>query len=387
MKIISKVCFILPVLCLLSCKKEITLTDKTWREGIVVDEFVYDEAPYPSCHAATIAEASNGNMVAAWFGGTKERNKDVTIWVSIRDDEKWSTPKEVADGIINDTLRHPTWNPVLFQIPDGDLMLFYKVGPHPSKWWGMLTTSSDNGETWSTPVALPKDYIGPVKNKPELLANGTLLCPTSVEGNGWRIRMEYTPDFGKTWHMTDTLSRGEEKINAIQPSILKHENGKLQFIARTRNRALAKAWSEDDGKTWTPVTLMNLPNNNSGTDAVTMANGEHLLIYNHVLPPGDKAKGPRTPLNISKSKDGINWEAALILEDSDISQYSYPSIMQSSDGMIHAIYTWRRERIKYVKIDPKELVTFPIVDGKWPGEKKDITAHGENITNTFEEDE
>ncbi|GLB49607.1 sialidase family protein [Neptunitalea lumnitzerae] len=375
------------VLCIFGCTPEVTLESKTWREGIVTDEFVFEEAPYPSCHAATITEATNGTMVAAWFGGTKERNPDVTIWVSTRDKEKWSTPEQVADGVINDTLRYPTWNPVLFQIPDGDLMLFYKVGPKPSEWWGMLTRSSDNGKTWSKPEKLPEHYIGPVKNKPELLENGTLLCPTSTEGNGWHVRMEYTKDFGKTWKMTDTLSRNTEIIDAIQPSILKHGDGKLQIICRSRSRALATAWSTDNGITWTPLTLMNLPNNNSGTDAVTMDNGKHVLIYNHVLPPDGKIKGPRTPLNISVSDNGIDWEAALILEDSDISQYSYPSIFQSSDGMLHAIYTWRRERIKYVKIDPSKLVSFPITDGKWPGKKVNITAVGEELTNNNGENE
>lgn len=145
--------------------------------------------------------------------------------------------------------------------------------------------------------------------------------------------------------------------------------GGIQAIARTRNRALASTWSNDNGKTWSDLKLLELPNNNSGTDAVTLQNGTHLLVYNHVLPPGDLAKGPRTPLNLSVSKDGIHWNAALILEDSKISQYSYPSIIQSADGMVHVVYTWRRERIKYVKIDPSKLVALPIKKGIWPGNK------------------
>ena len=187
--------------------------------------------------------------------------------------------------------------------------------------------------------------------------------------------METSPDFGKTWHMGDTLSRGKDKINAIQPSILFHKDGKIQAIARTRNRALASTFSSDNGKTWSDLELIGLPNNNSGTDAVTLKNGKHLLVYNHVLPPGDLAKGPRTPLNVSISKDGIHWDAALILEDSKISQYSYPSMIQSSDGMVHIVYTWRREKIKYVKIDPRKLVALPIKNGIWPGdENKVVTA-------------
>ena len=113
----------------------------------------------------------------------------------------------------------------------------------------------------------------------------------------------------------------------------------------------------------------SLPNNNSGTDAVTLQDGRQLLVYNHVKPAADLpgGKGPRTPLNVAFSKDGINWQAALILEDSPISQYSYPSVIQSSDGMVHVVYTWKRERVKHVLIDPAKLEGKPIINGRWPG--------------------
>ncbi len=377
MRCVHTLLVLLNIVLLGGCKQsgpaadKIALADKTWREGIVIDEFIFDQAPYPSCHASTIAETTDGDLVASWFGGTHERHPDVGIWVSKHKNGKWTEAIEVANGVQNDTLRYPTWNPVLYQIPDGDLMLFYKIGPSPSTWRGMLMRSSDGGETWSKPEKLPDGYLGPIKNKPVLLANGTLLCPSSVEGDGWHLRMEYTPDFGKTWSMTDTISSGKDKINAIQPSILFHENGKLQAIGRTRNRALFSTWSEDNGKTWSDVVLLDMPNNNSGTDAVTMKNDEHVLIYNHVLPDGDDVKGVRTPLNLAVSKDGINWDASLVLEDSKIGQYSYPSIIQGSDGMLHAVYTWRRQKIKYVKIDPSKLVSFPIKNGIWPGPTKE----------------
>lgn len=375
MKLVQNVIILFSIVLLGSCKhqeeKKIALADKTWREGIVVDEFIYDTAPYPSCHAATIVETTNGDLVASWFGGTHERNPDVGIWVSKRKNGKWTEAVEVANGVQNDTLRYPTWNPVLYQIPKGDLILFYKIGPSPSTWWGMLKRSSDDGDTWSEAEKMPEGFLGPIKNKPELLANGTLLLPSSTEENGWNLRMESTPDFGKTWIMGDTLPKGENKINAIQPSILFHKNGKLQQIGRTRNRHLFSTWSEDNGKTWSDLELLNMPNNSSGTDAVTMKNGQHVLIYNHVWPDEGETKGHRSPLNIAVSNDGINWNAALVLEDSKISQYSYPSIIQGSDGMLHCVYTWRRQKIKYVKIDPSKLVSFPINDGVWPGPTKE----------------
>ncbi|MEL1252490.1 sialidase family protein [Flavobacterium sp. DGU38] len=353
-----------------SCKS--ALEKKTWKEGILVDEFIYDKAPYPSCHAVTIVEATNGDLVSSWFGGSHERHPDVCIYVAIKPkgSDKWGEPTKVADGVMKDGTRFPTWNPVLYQIPGGNLMLFYKIGPKPSEWWGVYRTSSDGGKTWSDKMDMPsKDFLGPIKNKPVLLSNGTLLLPSSTEGNGWHLRMESTPDFGKTWVLGDTISRGKQKINAIQPSILFHKDGRIQAIGRTKNRAIFSTFSKDNGKTWSDLELIGLPNNNSGTDAVTLKNGKHLLVYNHVLPPGKEAKGPRTPLNLSISDDGINWKATLVLEDSKISQYSYPSIIQSSDGMVHIVYTWRREKLKYVKIDPKKLVALPIKNGIWPGQE------------------
>lgn len=279
----------------------------------------------------------------------------------------------MVNGVQNDTLRYPTWNPVLFQIPDGDLMLFYKVGPHPSNWWGMLMRSSDNGLTWSNPEHLPDGFIGPVKNKPVLLENGTLICPTSTEGDeGWRVHMEMTSDFGKTWTKTGPINDGKSQhfngfvLKAIQPSVLTHSDGKLQVLCRSRNRAIVESWSKDGGKTWSKMDTTNLPNNNSGTDAVTLADGRQLLVYNHVLPEGTKFKGLRTPLNVAISDDGVNWSAAAILEDSPISQYSYPAVIQTSDGMVHFVYTWRRKRIKHVVIDPSKLVLKKITNGKWP---------------------
>ncbi len=376
MKTLKTSLLVLTVILFASCKS--ALEKKTWKEGILVDEFIYDKAPYPSCHAVTIVEATNGDLVSSWFGGTHERHPDVCIYVAIKPkgSDKWNEGVKVADGVMPDGTRFPTWNPVLYQIPGGDLMLFYKIGPKPSEWWGVYRTSSDGGKTWSDKIDMPsKDFLGPIKNKPVLLSNGTLLLPSSTEGNGWHLRMESTPDFGKTWVMGDTISRGKQKVNAIQPSILFHKDGSIQAIGRTRNRALFSTFSKDNGKTWSDVELLDMPNNNSGTDAVTLKNGKHLLVYNHVLPPGDLAKGPRTPLNVSISDDGIHWNAALVLEDSKISQYSYPSMIQSSDGMVHIVYTWRREKLKYVKIDPSKLKVLPIKNGVWPGEEgKVVTA-------------
>ena len=340
-----------------------------WKSGILVDEFVYDTASFPSCHAATIAETTNGTLVTAFFGGTKERNPDVCIWVCRKEGDTWTDPQMVAEGYMEgDTTRYPTWNPVLYQVPNGELQLYYKIGPKPSEWYGYVRTSADGGVTWSEASALPEGFTGPVKNKPVLLENGTLIASGSTEGDGWRVHFELTNDFGENWTMVGPINKGEPNgdFNVIQPSILNHGNGKLQILARSRSRRLATAWSKDYGQTWTEISLTDLPQNNSGTDAVTMRDGRHALVYNHIMDPDGGAKGPRTPLNLSVSENGIDWYAALVLEDSPISQYSYPAVIQTSDGKLHVVYTWRRLKIKHVEIDPSQLELTKIDSLDWP---------------------
>jgi predicted neuraminidase len=337
---------------------------KPWKKGISTEEFIFDKASFPESHAATIAETPKG-LIAAWFGGTKERNPDVEIWVSRKVNNKWTKPVSVANGIQNDTLRYPTWNPVLYQVPSGELLLFYKVGPKPANWIGWMKTSKDGGITWSQAKALPEGFTGPVKDKPVLIGKSKLISPSSTESDGGKLHFEISNDFGKTWRMVGPINDGKT-YNTIQPTLLKYKDGKLQILARSKSRAMTESWSNDNGETWSPLVLSSLPNNSSGFDGVTLKDGRQLLVYNHVLPPGKESKGARTPLNVAISKDGKTWYASAILEDSPISQYSYPAVIQGNDGMVHIVYTWRRQKIKYVKVDPSKLEMVKIENGVWP---------------------
>jgi alpha-L-rhamnosidase len=127
-----------------------------------------------------------------------------------------------------------------------------------------------------------------------------------------------------------------------------------------------ESWSSDKGETWTPLAKTSLPNNNSGIDAVTLKDGRQLIVYNHISGPRNDGGGVRSPLNVSYSADGKTWFAAVVLEDSPIKEYSYPSVIQSNDGMVHIVYTWRRQKVKYVKIDLKKLEGKEIKNGMWP---------------------
>jgi len=317
---------------------------------VMKSEDIFSSAPFSECHASTIAETPEG-LVAAFFGGTEEKNPDVSIWLCRNDGKVWSSPTEVANGIQTDGKRYPCWNPVLYNVSGGPLMLFYKVGPNPVEWWGMLMTSADNGKTWNLPQRLPDGIFGPVKNKPEMVDNGILLCPSSVEGNFWQVQMEMTADTGRTWSKV-IVSTERGKYNAIQPAILRHRKGKLQILCRSRENCIVQSWSKDNGLTWSPLSATKLPNNNSGIDAVTLVNGEHILIYNPTTIPEGRWTGDRTPLYAGMSRNGRHWHRIAILE-SEPGEFSYPAVIQTRDGLVHIIYTWKRKTIKHVVLSMK----------------------------------
>lgn len=331
--------------------------------AVLKTEFIYETAPIPSCHASTIVEPTSGGLVTSWFGGTAEGKPDVGIWVSRLEGNAWTPPIEVANGSQEGGTRHPCWNPVLFQPQKGDLMLFYKVGPSPATWWGMLRTSPDGGKTWSEATRLPEGILGPIKNKPVQLADGSLLCPTSTETtakpSAWRVHFERSSDNGKTWSTAAVSSPGEPPLDAIQPSILFLGGDKLMALGRTKQAKVFQVTSNNLGKTWGTMSTLPLPNPNSGTDAVTMTDGRHVLIYNHT-PKG------RSPLNVAISKDGVNWQAALVLEDTPKAEFSYPAVIQTADGLLHFTYTWKRQKVRHVVVDPAKLTPRDMINGEWP---------------------
>lgn len=324
--------------------------------------FIYEQAAFPQCHASTIVETAAGTLLTAFFGGTREKHPDVGIWLSRRGAGGWSAPVEVANGVQHTradgtVVRHPAWNPVLFQPRSGPLMLFYKVGPSPQTWWGMLMTSADDGRTWSEPRRLPEGVLGPIKNKPVQLADGTILCPSSAESpdTGWTVHFELTRDLGRTWEVVGPINTKAE-FNAIQPSVLFHRDGRLQILCRSKEDVVTTSWSSDQGRTWSRMAATALPNPSSGTDAVTLADGRQLLVYNPTKRQPDGKSGPRSPLKVAVSADGIAWSDVTVLEtDGAPNGYSYPAVIQTRDGLVHVTYTWRRERIRHVVLDPQAL--------------------------------
>lgn len=390
------------------------------REGIICDQFIYDfqNAAHPSCHSASVAELKNGDLLCTFFLGAREGAPDVCIYTSRKPkgSDQWEPLQLVANGDlregaktfgteIDSTLATPIetnvnrkacYNPVLFQIPGGDLLLFYKIGKNVRDWTGYMMRSSDNGHTWSnprqelvatanpapssqlSPVQCSDSLLGAIKNQPIYLpkgfrcANGTvlqkarILSPSSKEtgtaskekSGQWRSYIEMSEDDGQTWALYGPVPE-EPKIGTIQPALLVHKDGRIQMLCRTHRpkdteshlARIATAFSEDGGLTWGPMRLLDdVPNNNSGIDAVTMPDGTFALVYNpfSLVPGPDKPL--RNPTCIATSTDGITWTHRLTLESSPISQYSYPSLLLGKDGTLHAIYTWRRQGIKYQQI-------------------------------------
>ncbi len=327
-------------------------------------EFIYTTAPFPSAHASTLVQLKNGDLLAAWFGGAKEGADDVAIWGSRRTASGWSTPFLLV--------REPnvaSWNPVLFETRDGKLWLYYKYGRRVREWTGARLFSTDQGRTWSAPEHLPAGLLGPIKDKPLVLDDGTIVSGTSVESySSWAVWIDRSSDNGATWRkigpitvparlmppaptQTEHLGPGEEHVSGIiQPAIVRLGKKHLRLYARPTLDIgrICAADSFDDGITWTDAHPLDLPNPNSGIDAVGLRDGRVVLIYNNTT-------SGRSPLNLAVSKDGEHFTMFQTLEDQPGGEFSYPAIIQGRDSNLHLTYTWNRKRISYVEIPLSEV--------------------------------
>jgi predicted neuraminidase len=324
--------------------------------------------PFASSHASTIVELKDGSLLAAWFGGTEEGNPDVAIWNSRAisgPSPVWSSPRELArePGV-------PCWNPVLFHTNDGRLWLYYKFGPSPSTWTAARKHSEDEGKTWSPAEHLPAGLIGPVRTKPLVLPDGTIISGSSTESyHSWAVWIERSTDGGKTWtragpivppadeikkeaneqttaNATRASGPGERNgtTGIIQPSVVSLGGKHLRFYARsTANIArIIAADSFDDGITWHRPRPLDLPNPNSGIDAIALKDGRVVLVFN------DTSTG-RTPLNLAVSHDGEHFMIFATLEDGP-GEYSYPAIIQGRSGDLYITYTWNRKSIAFRRL-------------------------------------
>lgn len=313
---------------------------------LVVKEFLFgDDEPYPECHASTVLHLEGDNYLAAWFGGTKEKDDDVGIWLTKGEPGKWRKTIEVAK-INNDA----HWNPVLFKAPDGKIYLYFKVGKTIPDWQTYVKVSEDEGETWSDAEEMIKGDIGgrgPVRCKPIVLSNGTWLAGASNEQGLWNTFFDRSEDNGETWEATSYVELDRDEITGkgiIQPTIWESTPGEVHALLRSTSGSICRTDSKDYGKTWSKVYKIDLPNPNSGIDVTKLSDGTLLLIYN----PTDQNWGSRGKLSLALSFDnGNTWTKKLEVENSEEkAEFSYPAII-NHDGKIALTYTWNRKKIAF----------------------------------------
>jgi predicted neuraminidase len=305
--------------------------------------FIFEKAPFASCHASTVVEVEAGQLLAAWFGGKDEGANDVKIWSARYDGKAWTAPEVAAEEPGT-----PCWNPVLFRTAKA-LWLWYKAGTNPMSWTGFVRRSTDNGKTWDKAEQLTAGLLGPIKNKPIQLGDGTLLAGTSVESyKAWAGWAERSTDGGKTWKRHGPIAVPDKPHGLIQPTLFERKDKTVVALCRSRGLGfICQAESTDGGQTWSEAKPTELLNPNSGFDGVRAANGDWYLAYND-------SKLARTPLNLARSTDeGKTWQAVTKFED-ELGEFSYPAIIQAQDGILHVTYTWNRRHIKHVTWDPSK---------------------------------
>ena len=315
-------------------------------------EFIYETAPFPECHASTLVELPGGAILAAWFGGTEEGHPDVAIWASRREagapagSGRWSAPRKLASEP-----GQPCWNPVLFHDAAGRLWLYWKVGPSPDRWSGARAVSTDGGETFGPPEILPAGILGPVKDKPLVLPGGDVLCGSSVESyRAWTVWVERLSADGKTWTKHGPVEVPGHRRGIIQPTLFPGDGPReVVLLARASGIGrVCRARSDDGGTTWGPAEPTEMPNPNSGIDAVRLPDGRVVLAANPVA-------GGRTPLVLAVSRDlGRTWKSAVVLEDRP-GEYSYPAVIRLASGDLAVTYTWDRKKIRFARVPPSAL--------------------------------
>jgi len=307
----------------------------------------------PMSHASNILELSNGDILAVWYAGTYETSPDEAILMSRlkKDSKNWEEPR-----VLVDTPGKADGNPVLFE-DNGKIYLFYvtieggglpeDIGKnYPDAIKANLTrggwdtcsiryrVSCDFGKAFGEEKIFRREWGWMIRNKLLKLSNGEILLPIYDEVN-WKAILGLSKDL-RDWEFTGYITTPK---GCIQP-VVELDKGHLLCFLRTRDRFIYKSESYDYGRNWNVPEPTILKNPNSGIDLIRLRDRRLLVVFNDSF---DK----RTPLNIGISEDdGKNWKIWDL--ETEEGEYSYPSVIQSSDGLIHLVYTYKRETIKHI---------------------------------------
>lgn len=318
-------------------------------------------------HAATLAETTGGDLVCAWFNGPGEGEPGTNVVVSRlpAGADTWETPQLIAA----DPDRSEQ-NPVLFRTPRGELWLLHTSNePHDRTTAHVLKRTSTDGVSWSEPEVL---FPGPgffLRNPPVFQSDGSWLLPAyQVDAEGEYSVVAISTDEGRDWDVREVPG----SRHRVQMSISPLADGTLLgfFRSRASDRIYASR-SSDLGRTWSEPSRSMLPNNNSALQQITLADGRLVVVFNDAtlerdqfrfVPSGGgwRKKAVRTPLTLAMSEDGgQTWPHWRNLQVADIEYkdaqagYSYPTVLQTSDGNLQVAYSYLRKTIKHVRIAPE----------------------------------
>lgn len=316
---------------------------------------ICDQLPdRPLAHCATLIALPDGSLLAAWFGGRYETAPGMAILAARRVPgcERWSVPTVIAEmgGFA-------LGQPVFLTHPHGELWLFFDVIEQPTvsgdipfnalppvagwvsaqPFW---QRSCDGGQTWDRPRQL-MDYPGLMFRSRPLMLPGRIIIPVYDEKT-WQSRMLISDDKGQTWQLTSPLTT---PTGNIHPCLVALGEGRILAYMRTGGRGgvIWRAESADGGATWTSPTPTDIPNPNSGIDLLRLHSGRLVLAFNN-------SPARRTPLCVMIAEEDERWGWMRTLEEGP-AEYSYPTLIQTSDGIIHMVYTYQREHIHYASFD------------------------------------
>ncbi len=356
-------------------------------------------APFPSSHGASLLLLKNGDLLCFWFSGEWEGDGDVGILVSrlAKGATRWAQPIR-----IDHDKTKSYQNPVGFQAPDGRIWLIHTsqdAGQGQANAVVLRVTSDDNGHTWNGPNPLFTDP-GSFVRQPIVLS----------PKNEWILPMYYTPsrgiiagaesnysvtkisaDYGKTWREC----RIPNSNGAVHPNVIRLTDSSYVMFFRSRFADWIYKSTSSDGCSWTAPAPTQLPNNNSSVQAALLGNGHLVLAFNNssASTSGGKAQAaPRKPLSVALSEDGgKTWPWIRDIETGDAAitgtvgdpldkkehikgsaaydEYSYPTLVQGTDGDIHLAFTYRREGIKYVRFS-EDWIRQGSTIGKFKGDPR-----------------